>query len=161
LPSLCPPSPAARPQQASRPAEEGGPVRQATNNARGYLFGQHGELNHLPAVDDPAAAFMSSSNMAAAINRAISSAAALKQGWTVTGATGGHRFMMSSTCALYPILAETDWRIARVASSPQHRRHKRAFLVCARGSVCARALVWRAPAGGRATGERGSHAGGG
>lgn len=34
----------------------------------------------------------------------------------------------SSTCALQPVLARTAWRIARVASSPEHRRHRRAPL---------------------------------
>lgn len=59
------------------------------NNPRGYVFGQYGDLKYLPALDDPAAALTSSSDMANIVNGALSSAGALKACWVKTRAAGG------------------------------------------------------------------------
>ena len=83
-----------QPRAPSRPIvqhKKKHPPRQTLNNVRGYVFAQYGDLKHLPALDDPAAEAISCSDMAAFVNAAISSAGALKQCWTGTGAAGGHR----------------------------------------------------------------------
>jgi hypothetical protein len=77
------------PNTRSTQYKKGQPPRQTMSNVRGYVFGQYGDLKHLPAIDDPAAAAVSSSDMAEVVNRALSSAGALKKCWTDTRAAGG------------------------------------------------------------------------
>ena len=82
-----------QPRAPSKPIvrqKKGQQHKQTLNNVRGYVFGQYGDLKHLPALDDPAAAAVSSSDMAAVVNAAISSAGALKQCWAGTRVAGEH-----------------------------------------------------------------------
>ena len=62
--------------------------RATRNNVRGFGLGQYGRLKHLPALDDPAAASISSCDMAAIINAAISRAAALEGCWEAAKKAG-------------------------------------------------------------------------
>lgn len=81
-----------QPRAPSKPVvqhKKNQPPKQTLNNARGYVFAQYGDLQHLPAVDDPLAASISSSDMGAIVNRAIGSAGALKQCWETTRDAGG------------------------------------------------------------------------
>jgi hypothetical protein len=87
-----------QPRAPSQPIvqqKKGQQPRQTLNNARGYVFGQYGELKHLPAQDDPTAADISASDFAEKVNAAIASAGALKQNWIQTQCAGGGQLLDS------------------------------------------------------------------
>jgi hypothetical protein len=67
--------------------------RQTLNNARGYFF-PHGDLKHLPALDDPDSRPIPSSGLARIINTAISAAGFLGKCWTDVRAAGAVSYLV-------------------------------------------------------------------
>jgi len=99
-----------QPRPASRSIvqqKKGQPAVETLNNARGFVFGSYGDLKHLPALDDPAAPLTSSTDMAAIVNAAISSASALRACWMKSVKV--RRVGLNSNCELNPGVQPGGW----------------------------------------------------